>query len=379
MNLLKVVANNFKACTDNFTVSFIPSANMTEEDKEYEFIEIAENLYVFSTIGIVGKNASGKTSVVDLLGLIYDIFSNYRIENYKDKCLLWNNNTNLDITFYHDGYLYRYITDIIINEDINRNILFKNQKIYRRQFYKSLVKEDTLFDYSKYEEIKYDFSLPEDISILFNLFKEKGVYGVYYSVEDDKYIDYKYIFKFYKKTLDGETILPKILRILDESLENIEIVNDNKYKVTYRNKKSKYYSYEELDELLSSGTSKGFDLFTLVVFCLKYGKVLIVDEIENHFHKTLVENLINLFKDKTVNKKGAILVFTTHYCELLDLFNRSDNIFITKHEEKVSIENMHTKYGTRNDILKSKKFYKNEFGTNVNYELLMDFKKELMK
>ena len=50
-----------------------------------------------------------------------------------------------------------------------------------------------------------------------------------------------------------------------------------------------------------------------VVLSLVTGNDLIVDEIENHFHKTLVENLISLYKDKTINKKNATLIFSTHY------------------------------------------------------------------
>ena len=38
------------------------------------------------------------------------------------------------------------------------------------------------------------------------------------------------------------------------------------------------------------------------------------------------------YKYKSVNKKNATLIFTTHYCELLDLFGRSDNIYISKYE-----------------------------------------------
>ena len=105
---------------------------------------------------------------------------------------------------------------------------------------------------------------------------------------------------------------------------------------------------------------------------------LIVDEIENHFHKTLVENLVMLYKDKNVNKKNATLIFSTHYCELLDLFNRSDNIWITHSRNKIEIENMYEGYGLRSELLKSKKFYQNAFDTAVNYEALMDLKKELM-
>ena len=111
---------------------------------------------------------------------------------------------------------------------------------------------------------------------------------------------------------------------------------------------------------------------------MKTGTDLIIDEIENHFHKTLVENLVNLYKDKSVNKKNATLIFTTHYCELLDLFGRSDNIYISKYDHGIRLENMYEKYKFRNELSKSNKFYNNEFNTNVSYEALMNFKKELM-
>ena len=64
MKLLKVVANNFKLCDKDFTISFVPTGNKTEAHKEFELQEIDDNLYTFTTLGIIGKNASGKTTVV---------------------------------------------------------------------------------------------------------------------------------------------------------------------------------------------------------------------------------------------------------------------------------------------------------------------------
>lgn len=379
MHILKVIANGFKGCADNFTISFVPEANKTEYDKEFELIEIADDLFVFSTVGIVGKNASGKTSVVDLLGLVYDIFSSFRVSSMKRRFLYWNKNVNLDITFYHDDYLYRYITDVVIDEQMLKTVIFKNQKLFKRPFFKSYVKDKSLFDYTKYEDVLFDSSLPEDMSMIYSIFKKMEIAGLYYSIEDEKNTDYVIISKIYNMFSDNESILTAVLKLFDESLEKIKLINDNKFEIIFTDKKSIKVDSDGLSEYLSSGTSKGFDLYSSVLYCLKAGKVLIVDEIENHFHKTLVENLINLFKDKSVNKSGAVLIFTTHYCELLDLFNRTDNIFVTKHFDKVTIENVYEKYDSRNDVLKSRKFYNNAFGTNVNYELLMNFKMELMK
>ena len=65
------------------------------------------------------------------------------------------------------------------------------------------------------------------------------------------------------------------------------MINENKFKIYYNNKETKEISNNELYEILSSGTTKGFSLFTFVVYSLKNGCDLIIDEIENHFHKTL--------------------------------------------------------------------------------------------
>ena len=37
---------------------------------------------------------------------------------------------HLDITFYYDGAIYRYLTDLYKNKNILDNILFKNEKLY---------------------------------------------------------------------------------------------------------------------------------------------------------------------------------------------------------------------------------------------------------
>ena len=77
--------------------------------------------------------------------------------------------------------------------------------------------------------------------------------------------------------------------------------------------KEETLSARELYFMLSSGTIKGIVLYMLVVLSLRDGMDLRIDEIENHFHKTLVENIITLYKDKSVNKKNATLIIATHY------------------------------------------------------------------
>ena len=378
MKILKIVANNFKLCENDFTISFVPEANKTIDDKEFELHEIDENLFVYTTLGIIGKNASGKTTAIDLLALVYDIFSFFKVKNTINLFSMWNNVVNLDVTFYHEGNLYRYITDLCPAESpLNNTINFKNEKLYTRIYYKTLGRQ--IFDYSKYVEMEFNINLPDDTSILYEVLKKIDIRGLYSSSDDLIYRFYSETFNVYKMIDNNHKIIETILKMFDEHLDNIEMVNDDKFIVYYNDKRKVEVSNKELYNMLSSGTSKGIGLFTYVVYSLKNGTDLLIDEIENHFHKTLVENLVNLYKDKSVNKKNATLIFTTHYCELLDLFNRTDNIYITKYDKKIRLENVYKVYNFRPELSKSKKFYSNAFNTDVNYESLMNFKKELMK
>ena len=379
MKLLRVVANNFKLCEDNFTIDFIPKANKTADDKEFELHEISDNLYTFTTVGIIGKNASGKTMTVELLSVIYDIFSNFRIKNSIDIFKYINKPVDIDIYFFHDSYLYRYVTTLYKNSLDDTTVLFKNQRLYKREYQKTYgCNISKLFDGEKYQEVINNTDLPEDTSIIYTILKNITIRGIYCPSEDFIYRNYVGAFNLYKLLDNNLDIISSILKMFDEHLENIEMIDETKFKIVYSNKKTREVSVKELYDILSSGTTKGFCLFTFVVFSLKSGCDLIIDEIENHFHKTLVENLVNLYKDKSVNKKNATLIFTTHYCELLDLFNRSDNIYISKYDNKVILENMYENYKFRPELSKSNKFYANAFNTDVNYESLMNFKKELM-
>ncbi len=136
MKLLKVVAAGFKNCVDNFEISIVPIARKTSEDKEYELQEIAEGLFVYSTVGIVGRNASGKTSAVELLSVAHEILGNFRITK-KSFSL---NGAKLVLYFYHEGSIFRYETKLV-EDPINNSIIFADQNISAKVYYKSKANE----------------------------------------------------------------------------------------------------------------------------------------------------------------------------------------------------------------------------------------------
>lgn len=372
MKLLRVHASNYKNCCDDFTIDLVAKSKKTSEDKEYELQEIADDLYVFNTVAFVGKNASGKTSAIELMECCYSILSEFRLE---DKHYNYDN-VKLEIIFYYKGNIYKYTTGLKSDSNLGSKANFTEQHIYQKKYYKSKVKE--IYAVEGFEEITGFGELPEDTSIVFFILKKKATRAVYFNCNGEGADTYHLLFRAMKTYKIPENILVKVIKIFDDKIKSLEMVDEKHYKLIYQDH-VKELSDSELVYILSSGTTKGVLLYIFVVAALENGFDLLIDEVENHFHKTLVENMISLFKDKTVNKKYATLIFTTHYCEVLDLFNRQDNIWIAKSDNKIHLENMYENYNIRTELLKSRQFYNNVFDTSVNYEDLMALKKELMR
>lgn len=372
MKLLRVRASNYKNCCDDFIIDFVAKSKKTSEDKEYELQKIADELYVYNTVAFIGKNASGKTSAIELLECCYSILGEFRLE---DKHYDYDN-VKLEIIFYHENYLFKYTTILKADPNLGSKANFTEQHIYRKKYYKSRVKE-IYFDIG-FEEITELGELPEDTSIVFFVLKKKIPRAVYFNCDGEGADTYRLMFQAIKKYQISKDVLSKVIKIFDDKIQRLDMVDEKHYKLMYQDYVAEL-SDSELLYMLSGGTTKGILLYIFVVIALENGFDLLIDEVENHFHKTLVENIISLFKDKTVNKKCSTLIFTTHYCEVLDLFNRQDNIWIAKSSTKIYLENMYEIYGIRPEILKSRQFYNNAFGTSVNYEDLMALKKELMR
>lgn len=382
MKLLRVKANHFKNCRDGFTIDFVPISRKTSEDKEYELVEAAPGLYTYSTAAFVGKNASGKTTALELLDCCYSILGDFRLEdkNYE------YDGVELEITFFHDGYLYLYETALSSGKTMGNQASFLNEKLFRKRY--SEKKLGDIYNRETYEErhketllfVKgQDIPIPlssVDISSVFTVLQNRKTRAVYVDSNSYGSDTYKMIFRALKNYEIGADVFERIIRIFDENIKELTRLDDHNYRVVTLSEE-KTMNDTQLVHFLSSGTTKGLLLYTLMVASLREGFDLIIDEVENHFHKTLVENMLSLYRDKKVNRKNAALIFSTHYIETLDQMGRQDNIWICHADGKIGIKNMYEDYKIRPELLKSKRYYANTFGTAVNYDHLMELKKVL--
>lgn len=310
MKLLRVKAKHFKNCSDEFEIDFVARSKKTAEDKEYELQKIGEELFVYNTVAFVGKNASGKTTAVELLDACFSILGEFRLEaksySYDQVELLMD--------FFHDGYIYRYETVLKNSDSIGSKAIFTNQRIRKKQYYKSNIKE--IYCEEGFTDVEVSGELPEDTSDIFFILKKKHTRAVYFDSFGKGADTYRLLFAAINDFHIPDEILSRVITIFDENISDLQKLDDHNYKMMFCGRK-KTVSDKELFYQLSSGTTKGMLLYILAAASLQNGFDLIVDEIENHFHKTLVENMISLYKDRSVNRHHATPIFTTHYYELL--------------------------------------------------------------
>ena len=88
--------------------------------------------------------------------------------------------------------------------------------------------------------------------------------------------------------------------------------------------------------------------------------------------------LVRFFMDSRFNKNGGTLIFTTHYPELLDEYDRNDGIYIVRNCNGITVENL-SYILTRNDIKRSYA-YQSGFleGTTPTYEAYIRLKESLI-
>ena len=103
----------------------------------------------------------------------------------------------------------------------------------------------------------------------------------------------------------------------------------------------KKYTLPLVEESL--GTQQLFFLAPLLRQTFEKGKVLVIDEIDRSLHPFIVKFLVNLFRNPSVNTKGAQLIFNTHDTTLLSLDTfRRDQVYFTEKDAETGATDLYS-------------------------------------
>ena len=382
LKLLNIRVNGYKLLEENFTFDFLTRTKVLESDLEKEIFKIDTLLYSFRTLAVVGGNSSGKSTVLSLILKTIDFLSSgrwgYVEHEFKEDKI------GLSISFYLDGNIYFYSVNLLKNtSDEGRNRLYAlidNESLFMKKYVKAKGKKnleniDDLADVTS----RYLQNSLKDTSAIINLVKENILVDAFTNNNVIAFDEGLLSNSFYN-ILDNSNkeLASSIIKLLDDSIEYIKSDSSDYVKFKRYNEGEQILKKIELISILSSGTFRGIELYLRAIKAIKLGKVFIVDEIENCFQKNVVLNLIFLFNDEIINKNNAQLIFSTHSTEILDILNRQDSINIThKNNGRINIKNL-KEYDIRVELSKSKQFDNNTFNTSINYQQLMEVKRNII-
>lgn len=387
MKILKIKIAGLKLYQDEtFEYSFVATQNATDNNSS-SLNNIFGRVHTQNVMSIVGINASGKSTAQRL---IYSVMKAYldgkRLENY-NYCFV-GDDFHIEVYLYDDEFnkIYKVVSAV---EKVDKNLRFVDEVVYEKGI--GGLNRKNIYDFDenaksgpskctkKLTRDKVDKGLlPDDYSVFRKVLSDSNVVGripsgIFLSgyVGDDYFIG-------------EERASSEILHYLDPSIEYFKVIK-NKADLDESNKSQyalKFYGSEEklinnvqeLSRYLSSGTMKGISYFTTALLSLRCGNYLLVDELENHFNRAIVNTFINMFMDKQINKNNAVLIFSTHYPEILDILDRNDNVYVAKRKEKMTLDNM-SNLLDRGDLKKSEVFESNYLGgTAPNYDSMMAMK-----
>ncbi|KLI75603.1 MULTISPECIES: AAA family ATPase [Lacticaseibacillus] len=349
-------------------------------------IDYGYALYLNRTIGVVGVNASGKSTLFNL----FDGLSAFYLEDQSidQTALQYSLRGTGDVTVIADIAItsgVRYQVQTTFKQDKEGQWVVGEEEIYRKKLGISARKKDQ-FDFKTSHLVQKRSNLSVDVSVMlspkdssFRAFKgDEKVSEVISMVSE---VDTNRVMTFIDVTPMS------LIQYLDDSIEYLHYKTDKKthrvidVQLKFKGQKEPYVAptFQGIMHYLSSGTVRGITLFYQMYNAIRFGATLLIDEVELHINRRIVEDFISFFQNPRINIAKATLVYSTHYLELIDDSERKDENYILARKQRTHVYR-YSDLDIRGDLKKSEVFKSNYIGgTAPSDEHLAALKKELVK
>ncbi|RSX51765.1 AAA family ATPase [Bifidobacterium goeldii] len=374
--------------SETLSMDLYASDNVRSTSFTYEALGNGSPVRILTTIGIAGINASGKTTALRALDLVLCIANGKQIGSIANDLMpligMVKDSLNTDIIFEHEHHIYRLTSELKHDPHSTGGFSFVRETlaIFPRRMSKAMLSK-------AFTDLKWKTLTTRGIGV-------PGQNGeltreVLDYLPNDRSISGALVKGSASNVMANLTPLlpsfvlnpvPQVFSLFDPSIESI-FAEGERLHLKFKGEDSDYeMNPMSLINTVSAGTLRGSFILSQALTVLSTGGYLLVDEIENSINKQLVFTIMDLFASSATNPRGAVLVFTTHYPELLDHFTRKDNIwFAVRRSSGFSLVHLADNL-SRADVKKSVAFFANEIqGTAPSAKMvrqLRDFTKEIV-
>lgn len=371
MKLLKIQVSGvprFKAVCE---IDFLAQQRVTEDNAKSmsTIFETKDQTFVQNNVlAFIGTNASGKTTALKLIVFVCKMLNNEQL-NGIDCAEIFDGfqegqSTTIETYFYTDCIadfkgaskgVISCLTTVLSRKNGRLQIEDETLKV---KSITNTTRKKTICDFvgvdTYMSHMNADDYLLDDVSIMI-AFNRKIKSQIFVSdlVQQENMCDFS--------SFVG--CPSELVALFDSTVECFNCQKDGHIvfaELKFKTKKVIHFnSFDEMDKNLSAGTIRGVKIFLEAAKVLKSGGYFVVDDLENNLNYRVVTTLIRLFRDLKMNTNGAMLIFSTHCPEILDEFERNDNVYVVQNCDGIIVEDFSSIF-KRNDISKSRA-YKNGF------------------
>ena len=353
--LCQFTVKNYKSIRDEITFDMQAAAISEHDNKIIKDID-GESFLPISAI--YGPNGGGKSNVLEALHTLDSkvlrplcatcdkAYCDYKarkipVEPFAFSEQAKNEPTEFELFFRTEKAEYRYILHMKKDEVVYESLDRVKMDTGRRS---ALFRRDT--ESTELKGIFGKLKISEDLSATLPLISYLGItYKKNEVVKDvlnwfEDAIDflnygnpYQELRTAIAKSEDIKHLVLNMIKEMDLDIEDFRIEEKDNDRIEIFTKHTvDGYSAEITLSEESSGTRKLFGLLPFIAKSLIYGTTLVIDELDAKIHPMLLQYIIKLFTDMSINKNGGQLIFTSHDLSTMnnEVFRRDEIWFVAK-------------------------------------------------
>lgn len=363
-----------------------------EKSHETHYAEINQQK-ILTTLAIHGSNASGKSNCIlafltmanmILNSVFHENLDYFEVKPFQLSYDSDNSPTMFEVFFVEGLYEYQYGFKV----DGKHNQI-QEEWLYKKRFSKNPTKNNLIFERkdasinTKYSTIELLHGVAGSNILLATLLGARhvkegdAVFRFFSKIKCStlKYQNQRYetkVGELLKSRPNIKSQLEKLLKEIDPCIQKLKIqeakgpYDGKKYRLfgVHKGLQGKTYEFPLLEE--SEGTAKFIRILPYIFMAFLEGGIIIVDELDNHFHPLVYRKIVSLFYDKNINIKNAQLIYTTHSIFLFNSVNmRRDQLLLVEKDQNgiSSLYSLDDFDFLRIDSNYGKKYLSGEFGT----------------
>lgn len=397
--LLRFTFKNFKSFCDEAVLDLTASSITEHKDS----LITINNIDILPIAAIFGANGSGKSNLLDaLIAMGVEIYGSNNNEVRKSYITPYyfderqkNSPSEFEICIYckelNKEFRYGFsinkgeiLEEWLFSKTFSKTPTVKEKCVFYRKKGESL--ESELSNKNELKEIMFVNSVTTNNELIITNIGRRALCDYYYIYywftnhivlmnysysDNDKYRDPNFL-KILYDDKESLSMVEKIINTVDPAIIGLEVKEEldsnmnRQYAINSIHKDSNNDSIIIPFSAESCGTKKMLFLSLGLLYSLHYGKPCIIDELDSKLHPLLLRYIVKMYQDKSINKGGGQLIFSSHNLICLDSSDlRRDEIwFVEKINQKSTMFSLYDfkEVTIRKDLDFGKHYLNGRFG-----------------